>query len=142
MITRPFPRPSILSSMCSMRAEVEEDDRSRPHFLSGNNSSGRKNSRGLNIGDSIKDGGTIVGGGIVRGSQDIVRKVRGKSILNIGSRVAGRRHRSVNNPVVEDEVEEVGNKGVEEVTHNTCRSQYSHNNMDDQKFNSYPGEKS
>ncbi|GJZ43526.1 hypothetical protein Tco_0590781 [Tanacetum coccineum] len=40
MITRPFPRPSILSSMCSMRsresssrAEVEEDDQSRPRFL-------------------------------------------------------------------------------------------------------------
>ncbi|GJX34800.1 hypothetical protein Tco_0246357 [Tanacetum coccineum] len=36
---------------------------------------------------------------IVRGSQDIVRKVRGKSILNIGSRMVGRRHHSVNNPV-------------------------------------------
>ncbi|GJS73839.1 ribonuclease H-like domain-containing protein [Tanacetum coccineum] len=89
MITRPFPRPSILSSMCSMRsresssrAEVDED--------------------------SIEDRGTIVGGGIgdslaywdiVRGSRDIVRKVRGKSILNIGSRVAGRSYHSVNNPV-------------------------------------------
>ncbi|GJS25714.1 hypothetical protein Tco_0454346 [Tanacetum coccineum] len=58
MITRPFPRPSILSFMCSMRSresssrvEVEEDDRSRPR---------------LNIGDSIEDGGTIVGGGIGR----------------------------------------------------------------------------
>ncbi|GJX95313.1 putative ribonuclease H-like domain-containing protein [Tanacetum coccineum] len=71
MITRSFPRPSILSYMCSIRsresssrAEVEEEDRSRPRFLSGNNSSGRKNSRGLNIRDSIEDGGTIVGGGI------------------------------------------------------------------------------
>ncbi|GKG20534.1 hypothetical protein Tco_0380335 [Tanacetum coccineum] len=71
MITRPFPRPSILSFMYSMRSResssrvgVEEDDRSQPHFLSGNNSSGRKNSRGLNIGDSIGDGGIIVGGGI------------------------------------------------------------------------------
>ncbi|GJU12430.1 hypothetical protein Tco_1134826 [Tanacetum coccineum] len=97
MITRPFPKPSILSSMCSMRSresssrvEVEEDDQLRPHFLSGNNSSIRKKSWGLNIGDSIEDGGIIVGGGIVWESQDIVQKVRGKSILNIESRVVGR----------------------------------------------------
>nr|GEY40193.1 reverse transcriptase domain-containing protein [Tanacetum cinerariifolium] len=50
-------------------------------------------------GDNTEDGGTIVGGRIVWGSQNIVRKVRGKSILNIGSIVVGRRHHSVNNPV-------------------------------------------
>ncbi|GJT35317.1 hypothetical protein Tco_0925736 [Tanacetum coccineum] len=32
------------------------------------------------------------------GKQDIVWKVGGKSILNIGSRMVGRRHQSVNNP--------------------------------------------
>ncbi|GKG28056.1 hypothetical protein Tco_0406383, partial [Tanacetum coccineum] len=45
-------------------AEVEEEDWSRPRFFSGYNSSRRKNSGGLNIRDSIEDGGTIVGGGI------------------------------------------------------------------------------
>ncbi|GJY03194.1 hypothetical protein Tco_0361346 [Tanacetum coccineum] len=77
MITRPFPRPSILSSMCSMqsreslsRAEVEEMIVST--YVLGN--SPRK--------------------------RDIVRKVGGKSILNIGSRWVGRRHHSVNNPAV------------------------------------------
>ncbi|GKG56449.1 hypothetical protein Tco_0579773, partial [Tanacetum coccineum] len=45
------------SRECSSRAKVEEDDRSWPRFLSGNNSSGRKNSLELNIGDSIEDGG-------------------------------------------------------------------------------------
>ncbi|GJX40475.1 putative reverse transcriptase, RNA-dependent DNA polymerase [Tanacetum coccineum] len=45
------------------------------------------------------DGGTIVGGGIVREARDMSGKVRRKSILKLRSRVAGRRHRSVNNPV-------------------------------------------
>nr|GEX77996.1 ubiquitin hydrolase [Tanacetum cinerariifolium] len=38
---------------------------------------------------------------MIQGSWDIVRKVRGKRILNIRSRVVGRRHHSVNNPVLE-----------------------------------------
>nr|GFD21690.1 hypothetical protein [Tanacetum cinerariifolium] len=46
------------------RVGIEEEARSWPHFLGGNKSSGRKNSRGLNIGDSIGDGGIITGGGI------------------------------------------------------------------------------
>ncbi|GJZ75238.1 hypothetical protein Tco_0639703 [Tanacetum coccineum] len=54
------------------RAEVEEDDRARPRFLGGNNSFGRKKSWGLNIGDSIEDGGTIVGGGIEHPSETMV----------------------------------------------------------------------
>ncbi|GJU77451.1 hypothetical protein Tco_1274521 [Tanacetum coccineum] len=41
---------------------------------------------------------------IVWGRRDIVKKVGGKSILNIESRVVGRRHHSVNNPVVYKEV--------------------------------------
>ncbi|GKD26645.1 hypothetical protein Tco_1232859 [Tanacetum coccineum] len=73
MITRPLPRPSILSSMCSMRSrgssskvEVEEDDRERAHFRDGKFFSGRKKSRGSNIGDSSNtgDGGKKVGGAI------------------------------------------------------------------------------
>nr|GEX70994.1 histone H2AX [Tanacetum cinerariifolium] len=55
---------SIRSRDSSSRTEVEEGDRSRPHFLGGNNSSGRNNYWGLNISDSIGDGGTITGGGI------------------------------------------------------------------------------
>ncbi|GKG14787.1 hypothetical protein Tco_0354387, partial [Tanacetum coccineum] len=35
---------SMRSRESSSRAGVEEDDRSQPHFLDGNNSSGRKNS--------------------------------------------------------------------------------------------------
>nr|GEV57740.1 hypothetical protein [Tanacetum cinerariifolium] len=68
----------MLSSMFSMRSrdsssrvEVEEDNRSRPRFLCGNNSLGRKNSRGLNIGDSIEDGGTITDVGI--GIENMIR---------------------------------------------------------------------
>ncbi|GJW16311.1 putative ribonuclease H-like domain-containing protein [Tanacetum coccineum] len=52
MITRPFPRPSILSSMCSMRSR--ESSSRRKELL-----------RITTLGDSIEDGGTIVGGGIV-----------------------------------------------------------------------------
>ncbi|GKC99429.1 hypothetical protein Tco_1169704 [Tanacetum coccineum] len=68
MITRPLPRPSTLSSMCSMRsrgrAEVEEDDQEGARFLGGKISLGRKKSRELNIGDSgnTGDGGKTVGG--------------------------------------------------------------------------------
>ncbi|GKB43164.1 hypothetical protein Tco_0888106, partial [Tanacetum coccineum] len=77
-----------------------------------------KKSRESNNGDSDNtgDGGTIVGGGINKLFKDseevlpvplgnigeagyIVWKVRGKSILNIESRVVGRRHHSVNNPM-------------------------------------------
>ncbi|GJV04292.1 hypothetical protein Tco_1337861 [Tanacetum coccineum] len=46
------------------RTEVEEDDRSRPRFVSGKNSSGRKNSlKDYNIPRSIKDEAPIVGSG-------------------------------------------------------------------------------
>ncbi|GJT38233.1 putative reverse transcriptase, RNA-dependent DNA polymerase [Tanacetum coccineum] len=83
--------------------------------LGGGISLGGKKCQESNIGDSdnTRDGGIIVGGGIIQKkyfpvklgnspgkSRDIVRKVRGKSILNIGSRVVGRRHHSVNNPVI------------------------------------------
>ncbi|GJZ40343.1 hypothetical protein Tco_0586906 [Tanacetum coccineum] len=69
MITQPLPRPSIISSMCSMRsrgsssrAEVEEDDREQARFLGGKISLGRKKSWGSNIGDSgTGDGGKTVG---------------------------------------------------------------------------------
>ncbi|GJZ62042.1 hypothetical protein Tco_0618179 [Tanacetum coccineum] len=73
MITRPLPRPSILSSMYSMRsrgrsskAKVEEDDREWARFRDGKISSGRKKSQGSNIGDSgnTGDGGKTVGGAI------------------------------------------------------------------------------
>ncbi|GKE85595.1 hypothetical protein Tco_1559337 [Tanacetum coccineum] len=73
MITRPLPRPSTLSSMCSMRsressskAKVEEDDWERARFLGGKISLGRKKSQELNIGDSsnTEDGGKTVGGAI------------------------------------------------------------------------------
>nr|GEW64603.1 hypothetical protein [Tanacetum cinerariifolium] len=64
MITRTLPRPFILSSMCSMRAEVEEDDQPRACFLGGNISSGRKKSQELSDGDNIKDGEKIIGGAI------------------------------------------------------------------------------
>ncbi|GJT88618.1 hypothetical protein Tco_1070335 [Tanacetum coccineum] len=69
MITRPLPRPYILSSMFSMRsrgssskAEVEEDDREQACFRDGKISSGRSKSRGSNIGDSgnTGDGGNTV----------------------------------------------------------------------------------
>ncbi|GJR63638.1 hypothetical protein Tco_1505800 [Tanacetum coccineum] len=78
MITRPLPRPSILSSMCSMRsrgssskAEVKEDDQERDRFRDGKISSRRKKSQGSNIGDSdnTEDKGKTVGGVIgARGS--------------------------------------------------------------------------
>ncbi|GKF27743.1 hypothetical protein Tco_0094085, partial [Tanacetum coccineum] len=47
-------------------AEVKEDDRERAHFRDGKISSGRKKSRGSNIGDSGKTGnrGKTVGGAI------------------------------------------------------------------------------
>ncbi|GKE43395.1 hypothetical protein Tco_1470679 [Tanacetum coccineum] len=73
MITRPLPRPSIISSICSMRlrgsssrADVEEDDREHAHFLGGKISLGRKKSQESNIGDSgnTRDGGKTVGGAI------------------------------------------------------------------------------
>nr|GEY03776.1 zinc finger, CCHC-type [Tanacetum cinerariifolium] len=62
--TMPKNNAPTLHAIRAGREDVEEDDRSRPCFLSGNNSSGRKNSRGLKISDSIKDGGTMIGGGI------------------------------------------------------------------------------
>ncbi|GJZ55418.1 hypothetical protein Tco_0610611 [Tanacetum coccineum] len=75
MITLSLPRPSILSSMCSMRSRgssskaeesVEKGDRKRAHFCGGRISSGRKKSRGSNSGDggNTKDGGKTVGGEI------------------------------------------------------------------------------
>ncbi|GKC79126.1 hypothetical protein Tco_1129900 [Tanacetum coccineum] len=73
MITRPLQRPSILSSMCSMRSrgslskeEVEEDDQERACFRDGKISSGINKSQGSNIGDSgnTRDGGKTVGGTI------------------------------------------------------------------------------
>ncbi|GJS98624.1 hypothetical protein Tco_0819794 [Tanacetum coccineum] len=71
MITRPLLRPSILSSMCSMRSrgsssKLEEDDQERARFQDGKISSGRKKSQGSNIGDSgnTRDGGKIVSGAI------------------------------------------------------------------------------
>ncbi|GKF09616.1 hypothetical protein Tco_0043840 [Tanacetum coccineum] len=71
MITRPLPRPFILSSMCSMRSrgslsrvDVEEDDRERARFLGGKISLGRKKSRESNIDDS---GNTRVGGKTIGG---------------------------------------------------------------------------
>ncbi|GKB93618.1 hypothetical protein Tco_0979755 [Tanacetum coccineum] len=79
MITRPLPRPSILSSMCSMRsrgssskAEVEEDDQEQAHFLGGKISLGRKKSQELNIDDSgnTRDGGKIVSGTVGSGISD------------------------------------------------------------------------
>ncbi|GJX15090.1 MAK10-like protein [Tanacetum coccineum] len=60
MITRPLPRPSILSSIFSMRSRgssskaeesVEEDDRKQARFRGDTISSGRKKSRGSNSGD-------------------------------------------------------------------------------------------
>ncbi|GJT12236.1 hypothetical protein Tco_0859278 [Tanacetum coccineum] len=78
MIPRPLPRPSILSSMCSMRsrgssskAEVKEDDQERARFRDGKISLRRKKSRGSNIGDSDNTGdeGKTVSGVIgARGS--------------------------------------------------------------------------
>ncbi|GJT47703.1 hypothetical protein Tco_0973860 [Tanacetum coccineum] len=72
MITQPLPRPSIISSMCSMRsrgsssrAEVEEDDREQARFLGGKISLGRNKSWRSNIGDSgTGDGDKTVGGAI------------------------------------------------------------------------------
>ncbi|GJW36782.1 hypothetical protein Tco_0059702 [Tanacetum coccineum] len=71
MITRPLPRPSILSSMCSMRlrgsssrAEVEEDDQERACFRDGKISLGRKKSQESNSGDGGNTGGKTVGGAI------------------------------------------------------------------------------
>ncbi|GKA71289.1 hypothetical protein Tco_0777428 [Tanacetum coccineum] len=62
MITRPLPRPSILSSMCSMglrgsssKAEVEEDHREQARFQDGKISSGRKKSQGSNIGEMASE---------------------------------------------------------------------------------------
>ncbi|GJW63520.1 hypothetical protein Tco_0115404 [Tanacetum coccineum] len=54
----------LLFPFAFLKAEIKEDDRSRPRFLSGNNSSERKNYGGLKFRDSIEDEGTIVGGGI------------------------------------------------------------------------------
>ncbi|GKE98870.1 hypothetical protein Tco_0022221, partial [Tanacetum coccineum] len=73
MITRPLPRPSILSYICSMRSrrssskeKVKEDDQERARFQDGKISSRRKKSWGSNIGDSgnTGDGGKTVGGAI------------------------------------------------------------------------------
>ncbi|GKE93008.1 hypothetical protein Tco_1574103 [Tanacetum coccineum] len=74
MITRPLPRPFIISSTCSMRSrgslsrieKSEEDDRKWACFCGGKISLGRKKSRGSNIGDSgnTRDIGKIVGGEI------------------------------------------------------------------------------
>ncbi|GKA11253.1 hypothetical protein Tco_0690686 [Tanacetum coccineum] len=76
MITRPLPRPSILSFIFSMRSRessskaeelVEEDDRKRAHFRGGTISLGRKKSResnsgdGGNTGDEGKIGGRVIG---------------------------------------------------------------------------------
>ncbi|GJX70197.1 hypothetical protein Tco_0307368 [Tanacetum coccineum] len=95
-------------------------------FLGGNSSSATKKYRGSNssdggnTGDGVKIAGGVIGsgGGIVSEElketaflmiavgnipmrdRSIVKNIhRGKSILNIGSRVVGRRHRSVYNPV-------------------------------------------
>ncbi|GJS56538.1 vicilin-like seed storage protein [Tanacetum coccineum] len=98
-------------------------------------SSRGEKSRESNIGgsDNSGDGGTRVGGGINKLFKDseevlpvplgnigeagyIVWKVRGKSILNIESRVVGRRHHSVNNPMsfvgnsIFDETKETSNE--------------------------------
>ncbi|GKE34998.1 hypothetical protein Tco_1454320 [Tanacetum coccineum] len=56
MITRPLPRPSILSSMCSIHSRGS----------SSKISSGRKKSQGSNSGDggNTGDGGKTIGGAI------------------------------------------------------------------------------
>ncbi|GJR69512.1 zinc finger, CCHC-type containing protein [Tanacetum coccineum] len=73
MITRPLPRPSILSSIFSMRSRrssskteesVEEDDRKRAGFQGDTISSRRKKSRGSNSGNggNTGDEGKMSGG--------------------------------------------------------------------------------
>ncbi|GKD52975.1 hypothetical protein Tco_1286362 [Tanacetum coccineum] len=85
MITRPLPRPSILSFIFLMRSRgssskaeesVKEDDKKLAHFQGGIISSGRKKSQGSNSGDGGntrdegKTGGGVIGacGGGIGGS--------------------------------------------------------------------------
>ncbi|GJR14985.1 ribonuclease H-like domain-containing protein [Tanacetum coccineum] len=93
----------LLIELCDpnsyIEAGVEEEDGGWICFLDGY-SSGTKKYRGLNSSDggNTRDGVKIASGEI-RSGGGIVQKVRGKSILNIRSRMIGRRHHSVKNPV-------------------------------------------